>query len=116
MASFRELAAFAQFGSDLDKATQARLNRGQRLQEILKQPQYEPVSISNQVIVIFAGTRGFADEVDIDRMKEWEASLVRFMASSYPEIGRTIAEEGRISENLEESLLSALETFKSTWL
>jgi F-type H+-transporting ATPase subunit alpha len=115
MASFRELAAFAQFGSDLDKATQARLNRGQRLQEILKQPQYEPVSIDNQVIVIFAGTRGFADNVEIERMKEWEAALVRFMASSYPEIGRTIVDEQRISEELEEKLLSALETFRSTW-
>ena len=116
MASFRELAAFAQFGSDLDKATQARLNRGQRLQEILKQPQYEPVSLENQVIVIYAGTNGYADEVDIDRMREWEASLVRFMASSHPEIGRTIVEEKRISDELEESLKSALETFKSTWL
>jgi len=115
MASFRELAAFAQFGSDLDKATQARLNRGQRLQEILKQPQYEPVSLDNQVIVIFAGTRGFADKVEIERMKEWEAALVRFMASSYPEIGRTIVDEQRISDELEEKLLSALETFRSTW-
>ncbi len=116
MASFRELAAFAQFGSDLDKATQARLNRGQRLQEILKQAQYEPMSIENQVIVIFAGTNGFADQVDIDRMKEWETSLVRFMVSSHPEIGRTIVEEKRISDDLEVSLKSALETFKSTWL
>jgi F-type H+-transporting ATPase subunit alpha len=115
MASFRELAAFAQFGSDLDKATQARLNRGQRLQEILKQPQYEPVSIDNQVIVIFAGTRGYADKVELDRMKEWEAALVRFMASSYPEIGRTIVDEQRISDELEEKLISALETFQSTW-
>jgi F-type H+-transporting ATPase subunit alpha len=115
MASFRELAAFAQFGSDLDKATQARLNRGQRLQEILKQAQYEPASIDNQVIVIFAGTRGFADKVEIERMKEWEAALVRFMASSYPEIGRTIVDEQRISDELEEKLLSALETFRSTW-
>jgi F-type H+-transporting ATPase subunit alpha len=110
------LAAFAQFGSDLDKATQARLNRGQRLQEILKQPQYEPVSLENQVIVIYAGTNGFADEVDLDRMKEWEAALVRFMVSSHPEIGRTIVEEQRISDDVDESLRSALETFKSTWL
>jgi F-type H+-transporting ATPase subunit alpha len=116
MASFRELAAFAQFGSDLDKATQARLNRGQRLQEILKQPQYEPVSLAIQVIVIYAGTHGFADAVALDRMREWEAALERFMNSSYPEIGRTIHEEQRISEELESSLISALETFKSTWL
>jgi F-type H+-transporting ATPase subunit alpha len=116
MASFRELAAFAQFGSDLDKATQARLNRGQRLQEILKQPQYEPVSLENQVIVIYAGTNGYADDVDLDRMREWESALVRFMSSSHPEIGRTIIEEQRISDELEPGLKSALETFKSTWL
>jgi F-type H+-transporting ATPase subunit alpha len=115
MAAFRELAAFAQFGSDLDKATQSRLNRGQRLQEILKQPQYEPVALENQVIVIFAGTNGFADAVSLDRMKEWEASLIRFMGSSHPEIGKTILEEQRISDDLRESLVAALDTFKSTW-
>ena len=63
MASFRELAAFAQFGSDLDKATQSQLKRGQQLQEILKQPQYEPVSLENQVIILFAGTNGYADQL-----------------------------------------------------
>ncbi len=73
MASFRELAAFAQFGSDLDKSTQAQLNRGQHLQEILKQPQYEPVPLENQVIAIFAGTRGFTDKVPLDEMRRWEA-------------------------------------------
>jgi len=115
MAAFRELAAFAQFGSDLDKATQSRLNRGQRLQEILKQPQYEPVALENQVIVIFAGTNGFADAVSLDRMKEWEASLIRYMGSSHPEIGKTILDEQRISDDLRESLVAALDTFKSTW-
>jgi len=115
MAAFRELAAFAQFGSDLDKATQARLNRGQRLQEILKQPQYEPISLENQIIVIFAGTNGYADDVSLDRMREWEASLVRYMGSSHPEIGKTIVEEKRIGEDLDEKLRSVLDTFKSTW-
>jgi F-type H+-transporting ATPase subunit alpha len=115
MASFRELAAFAQFGSDLDRATQARLNRGQRLQEILKQPQYEPVDLENQVGVIFAGTQGYADEVDLDRMKEWEAALVRYMGSSHPEIGKAIDEEGSLSDELQQKLEAALETFKSTW-
>ena len=115
MAAFRELAAFAQFGSDLDKATQARLNRGQRLQEILKQAQYEPISLENQVIAIFAGTNGYADNVPLDRMKEWESALVRFMGSSNPEISRTIADEKRLSDELVEKLKTALETFKSTW-
>jgi F-type H+-transporting ATPase subunit alpha len=116
MAAFRELAAFAQFGSDLDAATQARLNRGQRLQEILKQPQYEPVSMANQVITIYAGTNGFADEVPLERMREWEEALTRYMESSYPEVGRAIVEEGRLKDETEEQLSSALNSFRSTWM
>ena len=69
MASYRELAAFAQFGSDLDKSTQAQLNRGQRLQEILKQPQYEPMSLEEEVIILFAGTNGFADQIPVEKMR-----------------------------------------------
>jgi len=98
MASFRELAAFAQFGSDLDKSTQAQLNRGQHLQEILKQPQYEPMSLENQVMVIFAGT-----------------PLLRNLDASYPEIGKDIAEKKRISDETMAKLRSALDTFTSTW-
>jgi F-type H+-transporting ATPase subunit alpha len=115
MASFRELAAFAQFGSDLDKATQAQLNRGLRLQEILKQPQYEPMSLENQVIEIFAGTRGYADQVPLERMKAWETSLLRFMETSHPEVGRTISEEKRITPETEEKLVAALDAFKASW-
>ena len=115
MAAFRELAAFAQFGSDLDKATQARLNRGRRLQEILKQPQYEPADLENQVIVIFAGTNGYADEVPLERMREWETSLVRYMTSSHPEIGKAIIEKKRIDDDLQSQLTAALDTFKATW-
>ncbi|MBN1668337.1 MAG: F0F1 ATP synthase subunit alpha [Anaerolineales bacterium] len=115
MASFRELAAFAQFGSDLDRATQSRLNRGQRLQEILKQPQYEPVSLADQVIVIFAGTNGYADQVPLEAMREWEAALVRYMSNSHPEIGRTLAEEKRISDETRAKLVAALDNFKATW-
>jgi F-type H+-transporting ATPase subunit alpha len=115
MASFRELAAFAQFGSDLDKATQSQLNRGQHLQEILKQPQYQPLSLEHQVIEIFAGTRGFADTVSLDRMRQWETSLLRYMDTSHPEIGKSIIEEKRISPEIEEKLVQALEAFMSTW-
>lgn len=115
MANFRELAAFAQFGSDLDKSTQAQLNRGQHLQEILKQPQYEPLSLESQVIVIFAGTRGFADNIPLERMRAWEGSLLRFMETSYPEIGRSIQEEKRINPETEEKLKQALEAFTSAW-
>ncbi len=115
MASFRELAAFAQFGSDLDKSTQAQLNRGQHLQEILKQPQYEPMSLENMVMVIYAGTQGYADKVPLDRMRAWETSLLRFMETSYPEIGRDIAEKKRLTDETQARLQSALDAFGNTW-
>ena len=115
MAAFRELAAFAQFGSSLDKATQNQLNRGQRLQEILKQPQYQPVSLADQVIVIFAGTNGFGDDVKIERMKEWETALLRYMATSYPDIVKVIAEKKQISDKTEGKLRKAIDGFNSTW-
>jgi F-type H+-transporting ATPase subunit alpha len=115
MASFRELAAFAQFGSDLDKATQSQLNRGQHLQEILKQSQYQPLSLENQITEIFAGTRGYADSVSLDRMRQWESSLIKYMDTTHPEIGQSITEEKRITPETEEKLISALETFMSTW-
>ena len=115
MAAFRELAAFAQFGSDLDKATQAQLNRGQRLQEILKQPQYQPMSLEHQVIEIFAGTQGFADKVPLERMRAWEIELLRFMDTSHPSIGKDIAEKKRITPETEAALREALKAFGTTW-
>ncbi len=115
MAAFRELAAFAQFGSDLDKATQAQLNRGQHLQEILKQPQYQPLSLENQVIEIYAGTNGYADNVSLDQMRQWEISLLRFMDTSHPEIGKAIVEDKRITTETEEQLVQVLTAFMSTW-
>jgi F-type H+-transporting ATPase subunit alpha len=115
MASFRELAAFAQFGSDLDKATQAQLNRGQHLQEVLKQPQYLPMSLENQVIVIYAATHAYADKVPLDRMRAWETALLRFMETSHPEIGKDITIKKRIGEETEQSLRSALDAFTNTW-
>ncbi len=115
MAAFRELAAFAQFGSDLDKSTQDQLNTGLRLQEILKQPQYEPMSLDNQVIVLYAGINGFADEVSIDQMRAWETDLLRYMETTYPEIGKDILALNRISEDSEEKLVQALQNFNLTW-
>lgn len=115
MASFRELAAFAQFGSDLDKSTQAQLNRGQHLQEILKQPQYEPLSLEGEVIEIFAGVNGYADKVAPERMRPWELALLRYMETSHPEIGRSISENKRIIPETETALRQALEAFMATW-
>jgi F-type H+-transporting ATPase subunit alpha len=115
MASFRELAAFAQFGSDLDKATQAQLNRGQKLQEILKQSQYAPMSLENQVIILFAGTNGYADEVSIDSMLLWKENFLRYMETSHSEIGKDIAEKKMVTEETEPLLHEAIKTFNSTW-
>jgi F-type H+-transporting ATPase subunit alpha len=115
MAQFRELAAFAQFGSDLDKATQQQLDRGLRLTEILKQAQYEPMSLENQVMAIFAGTNGFCDKVPVEQMKAWEAAFLRFVETSYPEIGRDIAARKEISAETRAKLEEALKTFNSTW-
>jgi F-type H+-transporting ATPase subunit alpha len=115
MAAYRELAAFALMSSDLDKSTQAQLTRGQRMQEILKQPQYEPMSLENQVMIIFAGTNGYADTVQVDRIKKWEIDLVRYFATSYPDIGKDIAEKKQITPENEKKLRDALDAFKNTW-
>jgi len=115
MAQFRDLAAFAQFGSELDRATQAQLERGKRLQEILKQPQYEPMSLADQVMIIFAGTNGYADHVPVSRIKEYEERFLRYMATQCPDVGRAIVNEGQISEETERLLREALDSFNEDW-
>jgi F-type H+-transporting ATPase subunit alpha len=115
MASYRELAAFALMSSDLDKATQYQLTRGQRMQEILKQPQYEPMSLEHQVIILFAGTNGYADNVPVEKMRKWEVELMRYLANSHPTLARSIAVNNRITEDNEQSLREALVAFQATW-
>jgi F-type H+-transporting ATPase subunit alpha len=115
MAAYRELAAFALMASDLDKATQQQLGRGQRMQEILKQPQYSPMSLSDQVIVLFAGTNGFADDVPVASMAQWQTDLLKFMDSSYPEIGRDITEKKMITDSTRVSMTKALDAFRHSW-
>jgi F-type H+-transporting ATPase subunit alpha len=115
MATYRELAAFALMSSDLDKSTQAQLTRGQRMQEILKQPQYEPMPLENQVMIIFAGTNGYADAVPVGRMKKWEGDLIRNLTTSHPGLGKDIAKKKQINPETEQKLRAALETFKTTW-
>ncbi len=115
MAAFREVAAFAQFGSDLDKATQAQLARGQRLQEILKQPQYQPVGLQQQVAVLFAGGQGYADQVPVPRVKDWETALLRTLETSHPEVLRDIAEKNQITPENDKALRQALDAFQRGW-
>lgn len=116
MAAYRDVAAFAQFGSDLDKATQAQLARGQRLQEILKQPQYVPQNLEQEVVSIFAGTRGYADEVPVDQVQNWEADLLRHVESSHGELLREIREKKAISREMEASLEEMILNFNRGWV
>jgi len=115
MAQFRELAGFAQFGSDLDKATLAQLERGRRLQEVLKQPQYQPIQLDHEVMILYAGTNGFLDPVPLDRVKEWQAAFLRFMDTQYPAIGQSILTEKRITDENEKKLRAAVQEFARSW-
>lgn len=112
LAQYRELAAFAQFGSDLDKATLARLNRGEKVQEILKQGQYEPYPVEEQVVVIYTGVNGYLDDIPTDRVKAFEMEFLKFMRSSYPDILKGIKETKVLGDN-EEKLKKAIEEFKA---
>jgi len=112
MAQFRELEAFAQFGSDLDKATQRQINRGRRLVEILKQPQYVPMPAEKQVMILFAGTFGYLDEVPVESVAEYEKQMLEFAGTKHPEILKEIKEKGIISDELEGKIKKALDQFK----
>ncbi|MCJ7620202.1 MAG: F0F1 ATP synthase subunit alpha, partial [Anaerolineae bacterium] len=114
LAQFRELAAFAQFGSDLDKATRDQLDRGQRLTEILKQPQYEPVPLDHQVMLIYAVTHDYADDVPVEKMTEWAEGFLRFMDSVRPEIGRRVMETGQLDQETESKLREVILEYKES--
>jgi F-type H+-transporting ATPase subunit alpha len=111
LAQYRELAAFAQFGSDLDKSTQAQLTRGARLVEILKQPQYEPLAVEKQVAIIFAGTNGYLDAVPVSEISAFETELYSFLESRYPQVLRGVAEKKQLDDQLKGSLNEAVKEF-----
>jgi F-type H+-transporting ATPase subunit alpha len=115
MASFRDLAAFAQFGADLDKATQDQLNRGLRLQEILKQPQYQPMDLEDQVISLFASVNGFADKINVDQIQDWQNGLIKYIEQTYPDIRKDIASKKMISPENEKKLREVIPVYNSTW-
>ncbi|MDQ3706096.1 MAG: F0F1 ATP synthase subunit alpha [Chloroflexota bacterium] len=114
MAQFRELAAFAQFGSDLDKATKAQLDRGLRIQEVLKQPQYRPLKVAQQVAIIYAVTNGYMDDVPVEQIRSWEEQFHSFLATAHPEILETITTEKRLSDETTAALGRAIDEFKRT--
>jgi F-type H+-transporting ATPase subunit alpha len=115
LAQYRELAAFAQFGTaELDRATRAQLERGQRLSEILKQPLYVPMPVEKQVMILYAAINGYTDDVPVDKISEFEAGFHRFMEASHPEVGPAIAREKEISAGTEELLKAAIQEFKQS--
>jgi F-type H+/Na+-transporting ATPase subunit alpha len=115
LAQFRELQAFAQFGSDLDKATQAQLARGQRLTEILKQPQYQPMDVDKQVLVIWSATNGYTDDIPVEQIKRFETDLLSFVENSHPGLLNSIREKRAITDDIKADLNQALQDFKSMW-
>lgn len=115
LAQFRELAAFAQFGSDLDAATQRQLNRGERLMELIKQPQYQPYSTAHQIMLIFAGSQGHLDDVDTNRLYEWITDFLRYMDTAQPQIGANLMETERWSDSAASNITQALKDFNATW-
>jgi F-type H+-transporting ATPase subunit alpha len=115
LAQFRELAAFAQFGSDLDKATQAQLARGQRLMEVLKQPQYQPMDVALQVLVIWTATNGHLDDVPVENVRRFEADLLRFVENSHPGLLSDIREKKSLTDEIKADLGTVIKDFKDRW-
>jgi F-type H+-transporting ATPase subunit alpha len=115
LAQFRELAAFAQFGSDLDKATLARLTRGERVTEVLKQGQYVPMSMEEQVVMIFAGVNGYLDDMPKNKVQEFETDFIKFLRSTYADILTTIRDTGKLDDATQDKLVKGIQEFKSTF-
>jgi F-type H+-transporting ATPase subunit alpha len=111
MGQFRELQAFVQFGTELDAATQAQIDRGMRITEVLKQPQYEPLSLEDEVVILYAVTTGYLDKVPVGKIKEFEADLLRWMHQFHPEIVKVIAESKDFGKETEEALKGALQEY-----
>ena len=115
LAQYRELQAFAQFASDLDESSRKQLDRGQRMVEILKQPPYSPLPVENQVVIIFAGSRGFLDDIPANSIGKFEAELYPYIEAKYPEIFEEIRSKKTLEKDLEENLIKALNDFKATF-
>src|SRR5207245_450838 len=112
LAQYRELEAFAQFGSELDPATQRQLSRGQRIVEVLKQPQYDPVPVEKQVMIIFAVTNGHLDDVPVEKIRAWEAGFHEFMAAQHPDVGEEIRNRKALADDVTARLKRAIDEYK----
>ncbi len=116
LAQYRDLEAFAQFASDLDEATQKQLARGQRLQEILKQPQYSPLSLDQQVAVIYAGTRGYLDDIPVEKVSSFKQGLLSYLGTAHPKYGEIVLSTKQLTDEAEEILKTAIAEFKQSFL
>jgi len=116
LAQYRELAAFSQFGSDLDKATQQQLSRGQRLTEILKQGQYQPLPFSKQILIIYAGTQGLLDDMPVDQLREFEKGLYQYVDTAAPSIFKDIEEKKTLDDGLKAAMTKAIKEFKERFV
>jgi F-type H+-transporting ATPase subunit alpha len=115
LAQFRELAAFAQFGSDLDAKTQGQIDRGKRIMEIFKQPQYNPIAVEIQVAVLWAVQNGYLDKVPVERVKEYQTKLTEFLLTRKTELLAKIAKQGALNDSLIAELKSTTDEFQQTW-
>ncbi|NLW53001.1 MAG: F0F1 ATP synthase subunit alpha [Tissierellia bacterium] len=115
LAQYRELVAFSQFGSELDKATADKLNHGERIMEIMKQGQYSPMEVEDQVMILFAVTNKMLADVEVDRIKDFETNLLEFMKNYHPQIGQSILEEQKITDETREALIDAINEFKKSF-
>lgn len=115
MSQYRELEAFAQFGSDLDESTQKKLSRGERIVEVLKQDETNPLEIEDQVMIIYAVTNGYLDDIPVEDITKFEREFIKFMQDTHPEVGEAIVESGKLEENTEENLKAAIKEFKDTF-
>jgi len=116
LAQYRELAAFAQFGSDLDKVTQNQLNRGQRLTELLKQPQFHPLPAEKQVIILFAGTQGYLDDLKVEQIRVFEDGLYQYLDASQKALQSDIATKKALDDDLRNRIHAALKEFKANFV
>ena len=112
LAQYREMAAFAQFGSDLDASTQQLLNRGAKLTELLKQDQYSPMTVAEQVVSVFTGVKGYLDDVDLGKIKKFEKDVIEKIKSEKPEIVEAIQSSGKLEETTEKLLAEIIEKYK----
>jgi F-type H+-transporting ATPase subunit alpha len=112
LAQYREMAAFAQFGSDLDASTQKLLNRGSKLTELLKQNQYSPLTVAEQVISVFTGVRGYLDDVELNQIKNFEKDILEKIKNENSEILETIQTTGKLEKDIEDALIKTIEEYK----